>query len=183
MAKVKRAHVEGCTQEERKRRRAELGSLQSLTVQPKTRERYEKAMEQFWAFLRAEGLRFPSGPHELDRLLCVYVEHLWSEGFGRAPAADTVAGIQDAQPNVRRQLPATWRLLKAWSVNEVPSRAPPMPEEALQTLVGYSIFKKEYHFALSLLVGYYGVLRTGENLASPPIMFRWIQKAVLLSFH
>ena len=44
-------------------------------------------------------------------------------------------------------------------------------------------FKKEYHFALSLLVGYYGVLRTGENLASPPIMFRWIQNAVLLSFH
>lgn len=93
---MKPAHVEGCTQEEWKRRRAEL---QSLTVQP--------------------------GPYELD-----HVEHLWSEGFGRALAADTVAGIQDAQPNVRKQLPATWRLLKAWSVNEVPSRAPPLPEDA-----------------------------------------------------
>ena len=164
MAKVKRAHVEGCTQEERKRRRAKLGSLQSLTVQPKTRERYERALEQFWSFLRAEGLRFPSGTHELDRLLCTYVEHLWSEGFGRPLAADTVAGIQDAQPNVHKQLPATWRLLKAWSVNEVPSRAPPMPEEALQAMVGYAIFKHEYQFAISLLVGYFGVLRAGEIL-------------------
>ena len=76
MAQVKRQHVEGCTPEERKRRRAELGTLQSLTVQPKTRERYEKASEQFLSFLRVEGLRFPSGPYELDRLLCNYVEHL-----------------------------------------------------------------------------------------------------------
>ena len=143
MGKVAKAHVEGCSQAERKKRRAELGSLQSLTVQPKTRVRYEKALEQFWAFLRHEGLAFPRGTHELDRLLSVYVEHLWSEGYGRALAADTVAGVQDAQPNVRKQLPSTWRLLKAWNVNEIPSRTPPLPEEALQTMVGYAIFKKE----------------------------------------
>ena len=164
MGKVAKAHVEGCSQAERKKRRAELGSLQSLTVQPKTRVRYEKALEQFWAFLRHEGLAFPRGTHELDRLLSVYVEHLWSEGYGRALAADTVAGVQDAQPNVRKQLPSTWRLLKAWNVNDIPSRTPPLPEEALQTMVGYAIFKKEYQFAISLLVGFYGVLRTGELL-------------------
>ena len=31
-------------------------------------------------------------------------------------------------------------------------------------MVGYSIFKREYQFAISLLVGYFGVLRTGEIL-------------------
>ena len=164
MAKVAKAHVEGCSQVERKKRRAELGTLHSLTVQPKTRARYEKALEQFWAFLRRENLPFPKGPFELDRVLCIYVEHLWSEGFGRALAADTVAGIQDAQPNVRKQLPATWRLLKAWNVNEIPSRAPPLPEEALQAMIGYAIFHHQYQFAISLLVGFYGVLRTGELL-------------------
>ena len=164
MAKVAKAHVEGCSQVERKKRRAELGTLHSLTVQPKTRARYEKALEQFWAFLRRENLPFPRGTHDLDRVLCIYVEHLWSEGFGRALAADTVAGIQDAQPNVRKQLPATWRLLKAWNVNEIPSRAPPLPEEALQAMIGHAIFHQEYRFAISLLVGFYGVLRTGELL-------------------
>lgn len=162
MGKVKREHVEGSAQEERKRRRAALGSLHSLTVQPKTRDRYN--LEQFWAFLRTEGMRVPHDPTELDGVLCCYIEHLWSEGFGRALASDTVAGLQDAQPSVRKKLPATWRLLKAWSVNEVPCRAPPLPEDALLTMVGYALFKREFEFGLSLLLGFYGVLRTGETL-------------------
>lgn len=89
MGKVKRKHVEGSTQEERKRRRAALGSLHSLTVQPKTRDRYNKALEQFWAYLPAEGIRVPHEPAERDGVLCCYVEHLWSEGFGRVLASDT----------------------------------------------------------------------------------------------
>ena len=48
---------------------------------------------------------------------------------------------------------------------QVPCRAPPLPEEALQAMVGYSIFKHECDFAISLLVGYFGILRTGEILA------------------
>lgn len=78
-------------------------------------------------------------------------------------ASDTVAALQDAQPQVTGALRGTWRLLKAWSMNEVPNRAP-LPEEALQTMVGYAIFKEQYFFALSLLVGFYGTLRTGELL-------------------
>ena len=60
-----------------------------------------------------------------------------------------------------KRLPATWRLLKAWSIHEIPARAPPLPEDALHTMVGYALLFK---FALSLLVGFYGVLRTGEIL-------------------
>ena len=164
MGKVGRLYVEGCSQEERKRRRAQLGTLQSLTVQSRTRQRYNKALEQFWSFLRTEGIAVPDSARPLDRLLCVYLEHLWAEGFGRALASDTVAAIQDAQPDVRKRLPATWRLLKVWNQNEIPSRAPPLPEEALHAMVGYAMFKSEHYFALSLLVGFYGVLRTGEIL-------------------
>lgn len=61
-------------------------------------------------------------------------------------------------------MPATWRLLKAWSVHEIPSRALPLSEDALHTMVGRAVFRKQHRFALSLLVGYYGVLRTGEIL-------------------
>ena len=48
-------------------------------------------------------------------------------------------------------------------MNEVPNRAPPLPEEALQMMVGYSFFKEQYKFGL--LVGFYGTLRTGEILS------------------
>ena len=63
-----------------------------------------------------------------------------------------------------KRLPATWRLLKAWSIHEIPARAPPLPEDALHTMVGYALFKQQFKFALSLLVGFYAVLRTGEIL-------------------
>ena len=66
--------------------------------------------------------------------------------YGRAQASDTVAALQDAQPQVKGHLRGTWRLLKAWSVNEIPNRAPPLPEEALQMMVGYAFFKEQYKF-------------------------------------
>lgn len=165
MAKVKRPLLEGGSREERKKQRAELGSLQSLTVQPRTRARYDKALEGFWAFLREERRTIPYKHSELDVLVQHYIEHLWSEGHGRAQASDTVAALQDAQPQVKGHLRGTWRLLKAWSMNEVPNRAPPLPEEALHMMVGYSFFKEQYKFGMSLLVGFYGTLRTGEILS------------------
>ena len=165
MGKVGRAHVDGKTAGERRMIRRELGSLKSLTVQPKTRQRYDKALDQFWSFLRSEKLVLPKQAAQLDGLMSEYLEHLWETGAGRALASDTVAAIQDAEPQVKGHLHGTWRLLKAWSTNEVPNRAPPLPEEALEAMLGYSIFKKEYGFAISLLLGFYGVLRTGELLS------------------
>ena len=39
-----------------------------------------------------------------------------------------------------------------------------MPLEILEVVVGYSIFKQQHLFALSLLVGFHGLLRMGEIL-------------------
>ena len=165
MGKVGKVMIEGGTKEERKRQRAALGSLQSLTVQPRTRDRYNRALEGFWSFLREEGRQIPMSHSGLDVLLQQYIEDVWSEGHGRAQASDTVAALQDAQPQVKGHLHGTWRLLKAWSVNEIPNRPSPLPEEALHMMVGSAITQHEYLFAVSLLVGFYGTLRTGEILS------------------
>ena len=58
----------GCqTKEERKRVRKNIGTLRSLTVQPKTKERYNASLEQFFSYLKdsfdclyAEGGRMMS---------------------------------------------------------------------------------------------------------------------------
>ena len=175
--------IEGGTREEHKHQRAALGSLQSLTVQPRTRERYNRALEGFWAFLREEQREVPTSHSGLDVLLQHYIEHLWSEGFGRAQASDTVAALQDAQPHVKGHLRGTWRLLKAWSMNELPNRAPPLPEEALHMMVGYAISQKEFLFAVSLLVGFYGTLRTGEilNLKSSDVSMHTARGPAVIS--
>lgn len=55
--------------------------------------------------------------------------------------------------------------MKTWSANELPNRAPPLTESILRAMVGWSYFKQRYDFGLSLMVAFYGLLRTGELLA------------------
>ena len=81
----KKIHLEGKTREERIEQRRALGSLQSLAVQPVTKRRYDAAINKFLDFLKFEQI-----PE--------YIEHLWASGEGRALASDTVAGIQNLEP-------------------------------------------------------------------------------------
>lgn len=46
-----------------------------------------------------------------------------------------------------------------------PIELPPFSQEVLEALVGLAIFKGQPLFALSLLIGFYGLLRTGELLS------------------
>ena len=156
--------LEGGSEAERAKQRRQLGSLKSLTVQPGTRKRYNAAVDQFLVFLRDEGLALPTSRDKMDPLVCDYLEHLWFQGKGRGLACDTLAGLQDLQPGLRHRLPAAWRLLKAWHQNEIPSRAPPLAEHILHAMVGWAIFKGWISFAMSLLIGFYAMLRTGEIL-------------------
>ena len=142
--------------------RKTLGTLKSLTVQPATKRRYNDALDRFFKFLRKEQLSLPTKRESLDPL--VDLEVLWSSGEGRALASDTLAALQDADPKIKGHLPTSWRLLKVWCQNELPNRAPPMPEPILLAMVGYNILKEHHLFALSLLLGFYGLLRTGEIL-------------------
>ena len=159
--RVLEAHDQG----ERAKQRQRLGTLRELTVQPATRRRYDLATDAFLAFLRTEGIVLPKQRGLVDPIVCDYLEHLWSSGAGRGLACDTLAGLQDLQPNLRNHLPGAWRLLKTWSINEIPNRAPPLPEHILQAMVGWAFFTGHVTFGISLLVGFYCMLRTGEVLA------------------
>ena len=159
-----KVHIEGKDKASRQQQRRALGPLRQLAVQPATRARYDKALEKFRTYLREESRRFPDDPLTLDFWLSHYIEFLWETGEGRALACDSIAAVQDYKPSVKGRLPSSWRLMKTWSSTEIPSRAPPVPTEALEILVGYSLFKKDDLFALSLLLGFHGLLRTGELL-------------------
>ena len=157
--------LEGATIAERKKQREHPGSLKSLTVQPATRLRYQKAVDGFLSFLKNEKLQLPRQKEALDPLVCEYLEHLWSSGSGRALASDCLAGLQNETPRLRGHLQGAWRLMKAWHMNEIPSRAPPLPIFVLQAMIGWALFHGHGSFAVSLIVGFFGMLRTGEILA------------------
>lgn len=175
--------LEASTPRARAQQRQDLGTLRQLTVQPATRRRYDNALTQFFSHLRSEGLVLPTDKSRLDPLVCDYVEHLWSSGQGRALACDTLAGLQDTQPSLRGNLPGAWRLLKTWHVNEIPNRAPPLPEHVVHAMAGWGFFHNHASFAVSLLVGFYTMLRAGEllGLLSSHIALSDRQKQALIA--
>eukprot|EP00435_Cladocopium_sp_Y103_P065105 s581_g27.t1 len=150
--------------QDRAAQRRKLGTLRDLTVQPATKKRYQSAIDQFLHFLSHENQVLPREKSKLDPLVCEYLEHLWASGSGRALACDTLAGLQDLQPGLKSHLPGAWRLLKAWHLNEVPNRAPPLPEHVLHAMIGWAFFHNHVTFGISLLLGFYTMLRTGELL-------------------
>lgn len=182
-AMPKRKILEGAEASERARQRQTLGKLSDLTVQPATRKRYAKATKGFFNFLQAEGLTIPTKRDQFDLLVCDYLEHLWSTGIGRGQANDTVAGLQDLQPNLRHHLPGAWRLLKTWAINEVPNRAPPLPEQVVHAMAGWGFFHGHNSFATSLLLGFYTMLRSGEllSLKSSHILCAPADRQILIS--
>ena len=139
MAKKKQMSFAAQSKEERKKVRKNLGSLKQLTVQPKTRQRYEAGLDAFFAYLQREGLSLPKRRDQMDPLVSDYLEYLWSEGEGRAAAGNFLAALQDSQPKLRGALPGSWRLMKTWSINEVPQRAPPLSEAILDAMMGWAI--------------------------------------------
>lgn len=157
--------LENRNPQKRALQRQQLGTLRHLTVQPATRARYERALTAFLQFLKDNKLTLPYQRDRLDPLAAEYLEHLWFSGAGRGLASDTLASLQDRDPRLRGQLQISWRLLKTWHSHEIPSRAPPFPEYILHCLVGWALLRSKFSFAVSLLVGFYGILRTGELLA------------------
>ena len=156
--------IKSHSKEGRKAERKKLGSLKSLTVQPRTRERYSLGLQSFFDFLKLEGLELPSKRDHMDALVGDYLEHLWADGEGRAAASNFLAALQDFDPKLRGQLPMSWRLMRTCATNEVPNRALPLTEAVLKAMVGWAFFHEHHKFGLSLLVAFYGLLRTGELL-------------------
>ena len=156
--------LEGTSPTDRAAKRRQLGTLKQLTVQPSTRKRYQHALDKFLVFLRINNLSLPRQRTLLDPLVCEYIEHLWASGEGKALASDTVASLQDFDAHIKGKLPGAWRLLKTWAMNEVPNRAPPLPDYVVHAMCGRACFHQEFGFAVSLMVCFYGMLRTGELL-------------------
>ena len=157
--------LEARNEEERAKQRRALGTLKSLTVQPVTQKRYTEAKEKFYIWLGEENRTLPKTNYQLDLVVSDYLEALWALGKGRAVGSNLLAALQDAQPHLKGQLKSSWRLMKTWVTHEVPNRAPPLTQDLLHLLVGYCLFKQQPTFALSLLLAFHGLLRTGELLA------------------
>ena len=154
--------IEGRNQQQRMKVRKQLGTLKGLTVQPRTRERYQTCLDKFIDWLAGEGLVLPKRAQALDSVVSDYLEFLWAAGESKSVANNTLAALQDKEPGLKRRLTGSWRLLKAWSTVEIPNRAPPMTLTVLDALCGWFLMKEQPLIALSLRVAFFGFTSHGR---------------------
>ena len=144
--------------------RASLGKLSNLVVSASTQNRYRDACQRFFAWAKDAERTIPNSFHIFDELVSEYICTLWEDGEGRSLAANLVSGLQHFCPQVKHNVPMSWRLLGAWQRNELPCRAPPLTLELVYALAGQALRKGRGDIALLLVVGFDLLLRTGELL-------------------
>ena len=146
-------------------KRRSLGPLRNLRISSLALRRYQEHASYFFYWINALGANAClSSEQELDVWIQEYVEQLWDHNAGLEAAQATLAGVQHFLKNTVR-LKGAWKLLSVWRRHEPPSRAAPMPEHIVLALAMQALQAGDAPFCASLLLGFYGFLRTGEIIS------------------
>ena len=149
---------------DRRAQRQHIGSLENLIIKPSTAKRYDTQVRYLFAWLESEGIQLPDDVVVLDEVVSTYVSYLWESGDPRGWANDTLSGLAHHLPFTRGQLKGSWRLLQAWQRAELPARACPFTYQTISAMVGVHFSWGDLTTGVALLLGYHGLLRTGEIL-------------------
>ena len=102
---------------------------------------------------------------DLDDRISKWVQEQWNKGATIYKINMALCGLQHFLPSVKGTLKQSWKHFQTWRKVEVPSRAPPLPEEILFALANFALARGDLIFAALLALGYTALLRTGEILS------------------
>lgn len=114
---------------------------------------------------------------DLDDQVGDWIQQQFQKGAPLNTVADALSGLHFFVPTTKKRLPLSWRLFGTWRRMEVPSRAPPLPEDLLWAMVSFCIQNDEFELGCLLALSFHCFLRTGEALAGRPcdLLLRGIQ--------
>eukprot|EP00435_Cladocopium_sp_Y103_P035992 s493_g9.t1 len=142
-------------------RRQKLGRLSEQKVSQNTKERYQVALQGVATYAGTTP-ELLVRLHNLDELLCGYLEKLWEDGDSKTMASYALASVQFHRPAVKGQLKQAWQLMSLWNRLAQPRRATPLDPQLLLAFAGTFLKWKWKELAHLCVVGFCGLLRTGE---------------------
>ncbi len=134
-------------------------TLRDAAVTERTQEKYYIGMRQLLPLLNSLKRN-----EDLDDAITEWIEACWSDGETLGLINDALCGLHHFAPWTKRQIPQSWRLFAVWRKLEGPSRAPPITATIIYALSNYALEHHDLIFAALLLIGFFGLLRTGEIL-------------------
>lgn len=166
---MKRAAAEGwpgqATRADRRLARANI-CLADVGVTEATLERYYFAVSRLSPILEVVETEF-----ELDQMISEWIQQEFEDGCPLHLVADALSGLHHLDPCSKKKIPHSWRLYSIWRRYEVPARAPPLPQDIALAMAGWCIVQGELVMAALILIGFHGLLRTGELLQIRPCDF------------
>ena len=101
---------------------------------------------------------------QIDEVAAEWIQTCWETGESLHIVNDALCGLHHYQPWTRGHLSTAWRLFKVWRKVEAPNRAPPITISIIYPMAMYALAHDNVVFASMLLLGFFGLLRTGELL-------------------
>ena len=163
------------TQSERKASRKDI-RLDEIGITEATLARYYHAVGRL-----APVLAQPCTLEELDEAISNWVQEEFEDGSPLYLVGDALSGIHHFLPFTKKKLVSSWKLYSVWRRYEVPCRAPPLTQDIVLAMAGLALEQGQLTLAALLLVGFHGLLRTGEILQIRPIDFLMGPDAAVLS--
>ena len=146
------------SREERKHERRHI-VLKDAAISSKTQERYYLAMNLLLPILVGIDTFL-----QLDSAICEWIQQRWEDGESIHVISDALCALHHYEPWTKRQIPESWRMFAIWRRLESPNRAPPLTAEIVYAIANFALDRGQIMFAAMLLLGFFGLLRTGEML-------------------
>jgi hypothetical protein len=174
------------TKAERKAERQKICKLEDQRISPSTTARYQHALDELCEFNKATQSALLRRA-DLGDILCAYIEKLWEDGETKSLGSYTMVAVQFFRPELKGQLSKPWKLMALWGRLEQPRRATPLDTSLVLAFAGTFIKWQWPRLACLTIVGFCGLLRTGEMfqlLRSSVVMPRKLgQPAILFLFN
>ena len=162
MPAVKWRFVQRRSQAERARDRGRL-VLWDAAITKKTQERYYNGLRKLLPILVNVATFL-----DLDERICQWIQSAWDRGECQHMVGDALCGLHHYEAWTKSHIPNSWKLFKVWRRLEHPNRAPPLVPQVLEAWTMYCLFHQDFDMAALLMLGFYGLLRTGELLQLRP---------------
>ena len=138
--------------------------LKYVGITRRTVERYRKQVSLYFRYLHVHGFELPVCFDSLDDSVAEYVNHMFQEGEPAGYASDLVSGLKRLYPRCRKHLSVSTQYCKYWTRSLRRKRALPIPADVLLGMAALAYSYGEPRVGVTFLVGFLGLLRTGELL-------------------
>ena len=141
---------------------AKKAHIKHVGITEKTLKKYRFAVARFFDWLRENDEELPDDLEELDNIASEFVNELYQDDRPVGWASEFACGLKKLYPRCSKKLQITSSYLKNWQKAIKRVRALPLGREILLAMASIAILKRKQSLAISLLVGFNGLLRANE---------------------